>query len=169
MTIRIVRVINFVALVTGVFLFAPSIVSAQNSPPELTLSFVKDGYYENIAAGDRQMFLLEVRNNSLTTIADIALSATMPTDWTVTINPQQIKSLSAENFTTVNIEIAVPRSASPDTYQIPIRADTGDIHQSIVSTINVQRARGLWWIIGGIVTAVVIAGFIFVYFFFSRR
>jgi uncharacterized membrane protein len=170
MTARIERILLFIGLIAGVLLLLfPMVTVAQKPPTGLALTFIRGGYYDTVVAGEQGTFLLEARNNSTEVINGIVFSAAAPDEWTITFKPQQIDSLSPGNFETVSIVISPPEKTPADTYQVPIRADAGDIHQVITSTVVVETPKGFWWLIGGIVTAVVVAGFIFVYFRFGRR
>ncbi len=155
------------ALICGLLLILiPTAILAQKST-DLTMAFIRGGYYENIAAGDKATFLLEIRNNGTENIDNIILSAT-PAEWVV-MTPKQISSLTPNNFMTINIVVSPPKDTPVDQYQIIFRADSDTIHQSISSTINIQAAKGFWWIIGGIVLALVIAGFVFVFLKYGRK
>ena len=169
MAARFRRLLLLMVCLGGVLLLlSPAFALAQKST-DLMLNFIRGGYYETITAGEQSTFLLEARNNGTENIDNIVFSATIPADWTVTFQPQRITSLSPGNFETVNVTFGTLESTAPDTYQILIRADSDTIHQNINSTVNVESPKGFWWIIGGIVLAIVIAGFIFVFFKYGRK
>lgn len=149
-------------------LLFPLIVTAQKST-DLMLFFTRGGYYETVAAGENVTFTLQVTNGGTENLDNITLSVTTPVEFSISLKPQTINTLSPGNFEVVNVSITTDKNTPPDTYEILIRADTADIHQSITSTLEVQSPKGFWWLVGGIVVAVVIAGFVFVYLRYGRK
>ena len=168
-TIRAVLGIAFwLVALTGAF--SPRLVSAQGEETDLTLTLVfgtGTGYHTLEPAQDNVAFL-EVRNRGDQAIAGIRLSSVKPEKWTIALRPEKIDDLAPGGLKTVEVIIRPDAAAAERDYSFTIVAETSEFQRVQNTWVQVERPKGRWLWIGGIILLVVVAGLIVVFMRFER-
>ncbi|MFH0914310.1 MAG: NEW3 domain-containing protein [Chloroflexota bacterium] len=158
-----------VLLIVGlVTVLLPGSALAQENRVDLALNLVSGRYPTEVKAGRDNSFYLEVRNTGNKTVTNIKLSSDNPEGWAVTIKPAQIDSLTSGSLQTVNINIKPDEKAAKEDYRIILIADASEIRKVEIIWLRVESAS-FWLWVGGIVAAVVVAGFVFIFLRFGRK
>ncbi len=123
---------------------------------------------DEVRAGQKNDFLLEINNIGNKVVTDVRFSSDKAEGWVIDFNPLQIESLPPAALRTVNVTISPPSKATKEATQIVIIAEANETRQ-IESVIVTVKPAQIWiwvWIIAGVV---VIIGFGLVYMRFGRQ
>lgn len=128
-----------------------------------------DGLLNTTAtAGRDNYFTIEVLNNGSAAIDDITFSSSKPTDWTVEFSPDEIDSVAALDYQTVEVNIKPPAKTIAGDYQITITAKGKQAEDDVAIRVSVETPT-IWGWVGVAIIVVVIAGLVYVFMRFSRR
>ena len=146
----------------------PQTALAQAGRQDLSLRWVSSSNYAEITAGETKVLLLEVKNSGTEAIREIELSALPPEGWVVGFEPDRISSLNPADSIVVKVTIDTPPKPAQERHEILLRADSVDVHRAISVWMTVEGREGMWLWVGGILAAVVIAGFVLIFIRFGR-
>ena len=134
----------------------------------LTLRVVPDRYDNEVTVGEDNIFFLEIRNIGNEAITDIRLLSDGPEDWIIELEPDKLDYLGAGHLQTVDVNIRPAERAERGNYRITLIAEAEEIRRVEIMWVEVGTSP-FWLWIGGIILAVVIAGFIIVFWRLNRR
>ncbi len=145
-------------------------VFAQKAPPGgLFLRLVSSEYDVPVTRGIENTFQLVITNNSLGDATNVNLTSFQPRDWSVTFNPPVISRIPQNGVQTVDVIIKPPEDAAKGHQGISITAQATEMNGFLDIAVNVQGGTSIWLWIGAALAAVLIAGFVFVYFRMGRQ
>jgi uncharacterized membrane protein len=143
--------------------------AAQEEKEDLSLRLVSRSNYAEITAGKTKVLLLEVKNTGNKAINDIELSALQPEGWIVDFEPGRIASLNPADSEVVKVTIETPPKAAKERHEILLRADSIAVHRAISVWMTIEAPEGTWLWVGGVLAAVVVAGFVLIFLRFGRE
>lgn len=109
------------------------------------------------SAGTAKDFSVVVTNTGSSTLNNITLNSTPPTDWTVTYDPPSIAQLQPNTQQTVVAHILAPSSAVAGDYVVTLSSSSGTATDSVDIRTTVETST-LWGYVGiGLIALVVIA------------
>ncbi|MFC1862071.1 NEW3 domain-containing protein [Chloroflexota bacterium] len=152
-----------------VITLSPAYVLAQGERQGLYLRLSSGSYYNEVVSGEDNTFYLEVVNDSTKTITDIQFHADGPDDWIVEFRPQNLASISAGDYQTIDANIRPPVSASRGNYNITFIAESAGTRAVMSLSVRVEQGTSAWMLTGIIIAAVVIAGFVIVFMRLGRQ
>jgi len=156
-------IVGFIAIVS------PAYVLAQDWKDGLILRHVADGYKNEVVPGESETFFLEVANYGYVSTSNIRFTYDAPKEWLVELKPQGIEVLNAGTFQTVEVAITAPQNAEKGDYNVTIIADSNIGRRVMSIYVRVEEGTNLWIWVGGILGAIVIAGFVIIFIRFSRE
>lgn len=157
----------FVLVVGLITVLSPRPVWAQARMNDLTLTV--HYHYGGLQPGKDNTLLLEIANTGNEPISDIRLSSVRPHDWVIDFKSGKIDSLAAGSVHTIEVNVKPPRKAAGRRYYLTIVAETNEFRREQNTWVRVERPKGSWLWIGGIVLFVVVAGFAIVFVRIGRR
>ncbi len=119
-------------------------------------------------AGKDNYFTLLVANMGSAPVENIAFSSDKPTGWTVDFIPEEIDSLLAGDYRTVDVNIKPGAKAIAGDYEVNITARGEQTTSEIKLRVTVETPT-VWGWVGVAIIVLVIAGLAFVFIRFSRR
>ncbi len=159
----------FVLVVGLMTVLSPRPVLAQAEAIDLTLTVVYGPNYSRLEAGKDNILFLEIRNTGNKPITDIRLSSVKPEGWAIDFKPAKIDSLVPGSLQTIEVNVKPPKEAAGRRYYLTIVAETNEFRREQNTWGRVERPKGRWLWIGGIVLLVVVAGFAIVFVRIGRR
>jgi uncharacterized membrane protein len=116
----------------------------------------------NVTASQPTQFPVLVFNSGSADLANVALTATPPTDWEVTFDTESIATIAAGDYATVNATITPSSDAIAGDYQITFRGsvDEASAFMDVRTTVN-PSAFGGFVGIGLILLTVAALGWVF--------
>jgi uncharacterized membrane protein len=165
-TIPLLAVLLVGSFFAGLF---PQTAMAQQEKEDLSLRLLSHNYYTEITAGKTKVLLLEVKNIGGKAIHNIELSALQPEGWMVDLEPDRIASLDPEDSIVVKVTVETSPKSAKDSYEIILRADSIAVHRAISAWMTVEAPEGMWLWVGGILAALVVAGFVVIFMRFGRE
>ncbi|MFC2005638.1 NEW3 domain-containing protein [Chloroflexota bacterium] len=163
-SINILGIYWLTLLIVGVVItLSPCNVLAQEEKAGLTLRLVSGGYKSEVKPDEDNTFFLEVANSGTKTINNIKFSSDGPEGWVVEFRPEQIDSISVDNYRTVDINIRPPKNTARDGYTITVIADSIETRRVMNIFVRVETGVSVWLWIGAVLTAIVIAGFVIIF------
>jgi uncharacterized membrane protein len=137
---------------------------------DLTVS-TSDGRLNGRGAAGNSPLVVTLENQGTAAITNVTLTATAPTGWEVTFDPDTIASLEADAaaLTTVNAQVKPSGDAIAGDYTITVTA-TGD--QSTRDTMEIRytvETNLLWGVIGVALIVAVAGGVWWVFQRYGRR
>ena len=148
---------------------SPRPVLAQAEAIDLTLTVVYGPNYSRLEAGKDNILFLEIRNTGNKPITDIRLSSVKPEGWAIDFEPAKIDSLVPGSLQTIEVNIKPAAKTAEEGYQFTIVAETNGFRKVRNHWGRVERPKGRWLWIGGIVLLVVVAAFAVVFVRIGRR
>jgi uncharacterized membrane protein len=134
----------------------------------MSLVPAEDRYNTTATAGRDNYFTIEVQNNGSAAIDDISFSSTKPSGWAIEFSPDEIGSLAALDYQTVEVNIKPPTKTIAGDYQITLKAEGNQIEDDMNVRVSVETPTIWGWVGVGIII-VVVAGLVYVFMRFSRR
>jgi uncharacterized membrane protein len=121
-------------------------------------------------AGSEKDMQLTVTNNGTAPITNVKLSASAPTDWKVTFDPDTIPSLApgATAAATVTAKIIPTGDAIAGDYELTMTATGTEANDSATIRVTVETPQ-FWWIVGIVLIVAVFAGLYWVFRTYGRR
>ena len=135
---------------------------------ELSLTPTEERYNTSATAGKDNYFSVAVVNGGSATIDNITFSSSKPEGWTIEFSPEEVDSVAAGDFQTIEVNIKPPAKTIAGDYQITLRASGKQASDSIDIRVTVETPTVWGWVGVGIVV-LVIAGLAFIFMRFSRR
>jgi uncharacterized membrane protein len=164
-TIPLLAVLLAASLLADLF---PQTALAQGEKDALFLRLLSRDTYTEITAGESKVLLLEVENIGNNVLQEIELSALSPEGWRVDLEPARITSLSPAESTVVQVSIQTSPKSEVERHEIILRADSATVHRAISAWVTIEPPEGRWLWVGGILAAVVVAGFVVIFMRFGR-
>lgn len=158
----------------------PVTVSSGTTSAALDLEVVVTGSYSlslttptgrlssDITAGSTRNIELLLRNTGSAEIKDIQLSASKPSDWTVTFGESKVASLKPGASTTVQAAVQASKRALPGDYVVKVESKSPDAAVSADFRITV-KTPAIWGWLGVLIIAAVIAGIVLLFRKYGRR
>jgi uncharacterized membrane protein len=136
---------------------------------KLTLTTPDDRLSNSGAAGSEITQQLVVRNDGTQPLEQVVVSATAPTDWTVTFDPSDtIASVAAQDSATITATIVPSNDAIAGDYVITYRARTADADGSVDIRMTIETSP-LFGFVGLALIALVLFGLWWVFQRYGRR
>lgn len=159
------------AIVIAILIAVLSPVSslAQPDKVDLVLNLAPGSYSRDIKPGETAVLFLEVRNLGSGAVTDIKFLSDKPGDWTVEFTPQAIDVLQAGSSRAIDVAITAPRDAGRGEHTITLIAQANETRSVTSTFVRVQTTTSSWLWIGAVIAALVIAGFIAVYWRWGRQ
>jgi uncharacterized membrane protein len=146
----------------------PQTALAQQQKVDLSLRFLANDYYTEITAGETRILLLEVKNTGSKAIDNIELSVLPPEGWTIGLEPDRIASLNPADSQVIKVTVQTPSKSAKERHEIILRADSTAVHRAISAWMTIEPPAGRWLWVGGILAALVAAGFVVIFWRFGR-
>ncbi len=135
----------------------------------LTLTTPDQRLSNSGAAGSSITQQLVVRNDGTQPLQQVVLSATAPTDWTVTFSPSEtIDSIAAGESTTITATIVPSNDAIAGDYAVTYQARTADANGTVDIRMTVETSP-LFGFVGLALIALVLFGLWWVFQRYGRR
>ena len=117
-------------------------------------------------AAKSQQFV--VTNTGTAPLENVALTATAPTDWTVTFDPETVGPIAPNESVTVTAQITPTGEAVTGDYSLTVKAanDQADASQAIRFTVETSP---LWTIVTIGIIALILGGLFYVFRTYGRR
>jgi uncharacterized membrane protein len=134
----------------------------------LTLSTPNQVLSTSGGAGTAKSQQFVVTNTGTAALEGVTLSATAPTDWTVTFDPESVGPIGPNESATVTAQITPSGEAVTGDYALTVRAenDQADASQSIRFTVETSP---LWTIVTIGIIALILGGLFYVFRTYGRR
>jgi uncharacterized membrane protein len=118
--------------------------------------------------GKDNYFTLAIANQGTGDIQNISISTSKPTGWTVELSLNNIPSLAAGNYQTVDMNIKPPADTIAGDYQVNVTASGTQSSDSLEVRVTVKTSS-LWGWVGIGIIVLVIVGLAVIFLRFSRR
>ena len=126
-----------------------------------------------ITADKDNFFTINVRNTGTAALEDINIATSVrgaPSNWEVTVDPNEIDSLDAKADKEVKLNIRPPAKTISGDYEITVTAKTEALNASDDVTIRVTvLTQTVWGWVGVGIVVIVVAGLIAMFMFMGRR
>ncbi|HEX2935425.1 MAG TPA: NEW3 domain-containing protein [Bacteroidales bacterium] len=122
----------------------------------------------DLTAGESKKVELLVRNTGSSDLSNIKLSASSPTNWNITFEPQQIDKLLAKSDTKVIATIKAYKNAIPGDYASSFNAQTLEANVQTQFRFTVKTAM-LWGWIGVLIIVAAAGGVYYMFRKYGRR
>ena len=119
-------------------------------------------------AGRETMVMLDVYNSGSADLANVKLSASAQSGWSVRFEPQSIDFLPAGEVEQVQAYIEASPDAIAGDYGITFSASSEDASSELTFRVAVKTST-VWGIVGIIIILILIAGLIVMFMKFGRR
>ena len=147
----------------------PLFAQVQAEKTDLTLTLFPRDYYNEVKVGEDNRLFLEVRNTGNTTITRIRLSSQGPEGWVVEFKPGEIDYLGAGSVQTVDLIIKPDSKATKGGYNVTLIAEANEMRKAETIWLNIKASSSFWLWVGIGIGAVVVAGFVFIFWRFGRQ
>ena len=135
----------------------------------LTLTTPDQRLSNSGAAGSSITQQLVVRNDGTQPLQQVVVSATAPTDWTVTFSPSAtVASIAAKESTTITATIVPSNDAIAGDYVVSYRAQTTDANGTVDIRMTIETSP-LFGFVGLALIALVLFGLWWVFQKYGRR
>lgn len=136
--------------------------------PQLVFQAADERLSLSAEAGSASTFALLVGNEGSAALNDVTLSASAPTDWTVTFEPTQIAQVEPGASIPVTATIEPRREAIAGDYALTMTATATDANASL--DVRAQVKTSTWWgFIAVAIIVVALGALAFVFRRFGRR
>lgn len=126
-------------------------------------------YNTSATAGKDNYFSIVVQNQGTAAIENITFSASKPSGWTIEFSPDEVDSLDAVDYQTIDVNIKPPSKTIAGDYEITLRASGKQASaEGLDIRVTVETPPVGQWVGVGIIV-LVIAGLIVIFMRFSRR
>ncbi len=123
---------------------------------ELAMTTKTGRFSIDATAGEESTTAIQLDNFGTGGLANIALDAISPNDWTVTFQIDNVESLPAANFIPIDVSITPPGDAIPGDYILELRGRSADATDSIELRVTVEQSTIWGWL--GIVLVLLVLG-----------
>lgn len=120
------------------------------------------------SAGSAITKQLVIENGGTAPLANVTFSATQPSEWTVTFDPETVESVAPGATATVNAIITPSGDAIAGDYAVTLRATSAEANDSIDLRVTVETSL-LWGIVGVVIIVAVFVGLAWVFRRYGRR
>jgi uncharacterized membrane protein len=120
------------------------------------------------SAGSAITKQLVVENTGTAPLENVTFSATQPSEWTVTFEPDTIESIAPNATATVNAVITPSGDAISGDYAVTLRASSTEANDSLDLRVTVETSL-LWGIVGVAIIVAVFVGLGWVFRRYGRR
>jgi uncharacterized membrane protein len=136
--------------------------------PALTLQTADERLNASGAAGDTTAVQLVVRNTGSAPLQGVRLSASPPSGWDVTFQPDTLAAVPPGGEARATARIRPAGEAIAGDYSVTVNADGQNVKDSVDLRFAVETTA--WWGIGGLgVIAAAVAGLLWTFRRFGRR
>jgi uncharacterized membrane protein len=136
--------------------------------PDLTLAGPGQRLSGEASAGQAASFPFTLTNTGSAPAQDIKMSASAPTDWKVTFDPQTIDALAPNATQTINVSITPSDKAIAGDYVANINANGQGVSESQQFRVTVNTST-IWGIVGLIVIAIAVIILVLAVLRYGRR
>jgi uncharacterized membrane protein len=119
-------------------------------------------------AGSVKDLQLTVTNNGSAPVANVAMSASAPTNWKVEFTPPTVPSIEAGATQTVTAHITPSGDAIAGDYEMTITSRATEASDDVSIRVRVETPQ-FWWIVGVVLIVAVFAGLYWVFRTYGRR
>jgi uncharacterized membrane protein len=144
-------------------------VLAQEAKVDLSLRMLPNYYYKEVIPGEENTLFLELRNNGDKDISNIKFDSDRPEGWIVDFTPRSIDSLSAGSAHTIDVKVIPGHDTSRGEYNLTIIAEAVETRAVTSTMLRVESGPSFWLWVGVGVAALVIVGFVVIFFRFGRQ
>ncbi len=128
-----------------------------------------DGVLSTTAnAGTEKTMTISVVNSGTSPITAVTPSASAPTGWKVTFDPETIDTIAPGDTATVTAKIVPSGDAITGDYEMTITVKNADASDDVAIRVRVETPT-FWWIAGIALIAAVFAGLFWVFRTYGRR
>jgi uncharacterized membrane protein len=136
--------------------------------PALTLQTADERLNASGGAGDTTAVQLVVRNTGSAPLQGVRLSASPPSGWEVTFQPDTIATIAPGEEARATARIRPAGEAIAGDYSVTLNADGQNVNGKVDLRFAVKTAA--WWGVGGVgIIAAAVAGLLWTYRRFGRR
>jgi uncharacterized repeat protein (TIGR01451 family) len=136
--------------------------------PQLALTGPQERLSGEATAGQASTFPFTVSNNGSAPAQNLKFSASAPSDWTVTFDPDSVPALDANGTQQVNVKITPSDKAIAGDYVVTVNANADGTSQSAEFRVTVNTST-IWGIVGLIVIAVAVIIIVLAVLRYGRR
>jgi uncharacterized repeat protein (TIGR01451 family) len=136
--------------------------------PTLALSGPGGRLSGDAVAGEERRFTFVLENTGTAPARDISLSASPPSGWTVTFEPEEIAVLAAGETAEFTVAMTPSNQAIAGDYVVSIRANGDGVSDNVSFRVTV-RTSTLWGVVGLGVIAAAVAVLAFAVTRYGRR
>jgi uncharacterized membrane protein len=154
----------FLSLVFAV----PQPVLAQSGKIGLDI-YVTTGFNHTMTPGKSSSIFISVRNSGTVDLTNIEFSAKNPAGWAINFSPPRLDSLSPGSSQAIEVSIIPDKKIASGDYYITLVAQSSEVRQVVEIFAPVEAPSLSWFLIGGIIAAVAVAAFVFVFLHFNKR
>jgi uncharacterized repeat protein (TIGR01451 family) len=126
-------------------------------------------YSTQVKAGKDNTYSVTVTNMGTAPITEINFSASKPSGWEVTYQPEKIDTLEILDPRTVDIDIKPPSDTVAGDYMITLRIAGKQAYASSLDIRVTVVTPSIWGWVGVIIIVVVVIGLVIVFMRFGRR
>ncbi len=136
--------------------------------PELSVTSKDERLSGRATAGRSSPLKLVIKNNGSAPARSVAFSASEPTGWDVTFNPERLDEIAANGQAEVTANLKPSDKALTGDYMVTMTASAGDTSASADFRITVGRST-LWGLVGVLLIAVALGVVTFAVNRYGRR
>jgi uncharacterized membrane protein len=119
-------------------------------------------------AGSTRTFQLTITNTGSAPVTAITPSASTPSSWEVTFDPESIVSIEPGATETVSAQITPTSDAIAGDYDVTMTASGAEASDSVTIRVRVETPQ-FWWIVGVVLIGATFAGLYWVFRTYGRR
>jgi len=136
--------------------------------PEVTIVGPQERLSGEAVAGQEATFPFTLVNTGSAPAADLELSATAPTGWTVAFEPELIGTVAPNSASEVSVRITPSEQAVAGDYMVTIRANGDPVSEEVQFRVTVTTSS-LWGAVGLGVIAVAVLVLVIAIMRYGRR
>lgn len=119
-------------------------------------------------AGSAKTLQVTVTNSGTAPVTDVTPSASTPTGWTVTFDPETVAAIAPDTTETLTATITPTADALAGDYELAITARGAEATDSVSVRVTVETSP-VWFIVGIVLIAAVFGGLFWVFRTYGRR
>ena len=136
--------------------------------PDLSLTGPEQRLSGSATAGQASTFPFTLSNTGSAPAQNVKFSASAPTDWTVTFDPDSLPSLDANGTQPVNVKITPSDKAIAGDYVVTVSANADGTSQSAQFRVTVNTST-IWGLVGLIIIAIAVIIIVLAVLRYGRR
>jgi Predicted membrane protein len=136
--------------------------------PAITIVGPQERLSGEAVAGQETSFPFTLVNAGAAPAEDIEMSASAPTGWTVTFDPETVSSIAPNALSEVNVKIKPSEQAVAGDYVVTVKASGGTVAESAQFRVTVKTSS-LWGAVGLGVIAVAVLVLVVAIMRYGRR